>query len=145
MTPTEWAVIAGVIGGAGGSILGYGIAWGRTRTKVDAHERAISQLAEQFAACQKRGTECTASTRVLLETNVRLLQDLQTNFAQHKASVHQHHESADIHTTSEWRRNVMDRFDRVEAGLDKKLEAQTDILLQRIEQVERLVRNGSGK
>lgn len=145
MTPTEWIVFAIVVSGAAGVLVGYGIAWGKQRSRVDSHDTAIAQIERSFAECQKRGTECTASTRVLMETNVRLMHDLQADFAAHKASVHQHHEQQDIHTTSEWRRGVMERFDRIEQSVHDSLDAQTRTLIGRIENVERLVRNGGGK
>lgn len=145
MTPSEWATITGLIGTAAGMLIGYGIKWGKISTVQADQGRSLAQVVDAFARCQQRGTECTASTRVLLETNVRLLHDLQADFAVHKTSVHQHHESQTIHTTDEWRRSVMDRLDRIEEGVRINLDAQTKTLLQRIEAVERLVRNGNGK
>lgn len=152
MTPAEWATVVGVVSASGGLLVGYGIAWGKQNSKTNQHGQVIEQLnavigklSSSFADCQRRGAECASSTRVMVEANAKQLAAMQVDFAAHKASVHQHHEALSIHTTDEWRKGVMDRFDRIENGIDRKLEAQTDLLVSRLEQVEKLVRNGNGK
>ncbi len=125
-----------------GAIWGYALAWGKALGKIQSQGQVLGKLEEGFVACQKRGLECTASTRVLLEGMTRRLDELQAGFASHKASVHQHHESQAIHTTDEWRKSVMDRFDRIEEAFEKKMDDQTRTLLSRIESVEKAVRNG---
>lgn len=142
MTPGEWTAIAGVVSGLAGAIWGYAFAWGRTKSKIDGHGELLSKIVRDFSECQKRGTECTASTKVLFEATSRRMAEMQVDFAAHKASVHSHHESQDVHTTSEWRKNVFDRLDKIQEGFDRKIEDQTRTLIGRIESVEKAVRNG---
>ena len=100
---------------------------------------------DHFAKCQQRGLACSASMQILTEANNKRLIELQTDFAAHRAAVHAHHERADIHTTSEWRQNVLSRLDRMEENVNEKLDVQTRTLVGRLENVEKLVRNGGGK
>ncbi len=141
MTPGEWTAIAGFVSGVAGAIWGYAFAWGRTKTKIDGHGEVLAKIVKDFSECQRRGTECTASTKVLFDATARRMQELQNDFSSHRAAVHAHHESQEIHTTSEWRKNVFSRLDKIEETFAKKTEDQTRTLSDRIAAVERAVRN----
>lgn len=155
MTITEWSALAAVgaaLCGIGGFVWGRAYGAGRLRAEINQDRANIGSLtsvlealAKNFSECQKRGAECAATTRVWLEASSHRLTELQGDFAAHKAAVHQHHESQAIHTTDEWRKNVMERFDRIEANVNRHLDEQTKLLVARIESVERTVRNGGDK
>lgn len=142
MTPGEWTAIGGAVSGIAGVVWGWAFASGRYKSKIDSHGKILDQIVKDFSECQKRGTECTSSTRILFDATTRRLQELQNEFTQHRAAVHAHHESQEIHTTAEWRKNVFSRLDKIEEAFNKKTEDQTRTLSDRIAAVERAIRNG---
>ena len=152
MSPGEWTAVGGGALSVAGLIWGYAFAWGRQTTKVAeqdakiaAQDELIKTMMDHFSKCQQRGLACSASMQILTEANNKRLIELQTDFAAHKAAVHAHHERNDIHTTAEWRQNVLSRLDRMEENVNEKLDTQTRTLVGRLENVEKLVRNGGGK
>ena len=151
MTPGEWTAIAGLATGIAGAIWGYAMAWGRTKGKIDGHEEAIKEsrelmdkLVQDFGECQKRGTECTASTRIPHDATARKLIELKNDLLSYKVSVHNHHENQVVHTSQEWRVELLRRLDKMESSYDRKVELLSDNLMARMASLEQIVRSGRG-
>jgi hypothetical protein len=142
MTPGEWTTIAGFVTGIAGAIWGYGYGRGKDKTTIEAHGETLAKVTEEFAKCQARGLECSSGMKILVENSSQKLAELRGQLAAHQIAVQTHHEKGEIHTTAEWRINVMNRLDRMEESVNTKLDRQTAILMGRIEGLEKVIKNG---